>query len=285
MTEFIWMGSGSPLFAELQQLRHAIFTTEFGLPKSFGSSDDRTCLHLLVKKDGQPAACARLARGMGSTFMATTVAVAQPFRGQGIGTQMVREIAEKCRRLGCENLRLTAELDTTAFFKKQGLLPTGIECDVADYTVEIMVAYLDDNPYQVSWLLPGEDISSALELRREVFGKEFGYTNDPDELDPIAYTMLMHQDGAVVACGRVAPLPDGRYKLGKIALSSKLRGGGMGRKLVENLEFKALELGAQEVFLSARHPAMDFYKHIGYIPYGEPFMSGPEPHTDVKKTL
>ena len=82
MTEFFWLGSGSPLFEELTQLRHAIFTTEFGLPKSFGSSDDRTCLHLLVKQDGQPAACARLASGMDSVFMATTVAVAAPFRGK-----------------------------------------------------------------------------------------------------------------------------------------------------------------------------------------------------------
>jgi len=285
MTEFIWMGSGNPLFEELTRLRHAIFTTEFGMPKSFGSSDDRTCLHLLVKQDGQPAACARLARSMGNTFMVTTVAVAQPFRGQGIGTAMVAELVEKCRRLGCEHLRLTAELGTTAFFKKQGWLPTGIECDIADYTVEIMVAYLDDNPYQIEWLLPNQDITPALELRRQVFGKEFGYTNDPDELDPIAHTMLMHQDGQVVACGRVAPLPDGRFKLGKIALSNNLRGGGMGRKLVENLEFKAMELGAQEVFLSARHPAMDFYLHIGYTAYGEPFMSGPELHTDVKKML
>jgi len=285
MTEFIWMGSGNAMYEELQQLRHTIFHLEFGLPQNFGSADDRTCLHLLVKQDGQPAACARLARGMGTVFTATTVAVAKPFRGQGIGTAMLQELAKKSSQLGCESLRLTAELDTVGFFKRRGMIATGIECDIADYTVEIMVAYLDDNPYQISWLLPGQDISEALAVRRQVFGREFGYTNDPDDLDPIAHTMLIHQDGRVVACGRVAPLPDGRYKLGKIALLGELRGGGMGRKLVEALEFKALELGAQEVFLSARHPAMAFYKHIGYTPYGEPFMSGPEPHTDVKKVL
>ena len=285
MTEFIWMGSGNPLFGELQQLRHTIFNTEFGLPKNFGSADDRTCLHLLVKQDSQPAACARLARGIDTVFIATTVAVAKPFRGQGIGSAMLLELAKKSSQLGCECLRLTAELDTVAFFKRRGMISTGMECDVADYTVEILVAYLDDNPYQISWLLPGQDISDALAVRRQVFGKELGYTNDPDELDPIAHTMLIHQDGKVVACGRVAPLPDGRFKLGKIALSGELRGGGMGRKLVEALEFKALELGAQEVFLSARHPAMDFYLHIGYTPCGEPFMEGPEPHTNVTKTL
>ena len=266
MTEFIWMGSGHPLFEELQQLRHSIFTMEFGLPRNLGGADDRTCLHLLARRDGKPVGCARLARGMNTTFMVTTFAVEKECRNQGIGSEMLQEIAEKCRRLGCEALRLTAELDTTAFFKRRGMISTGIECDVADYTVEIMVAYLDDNPYQVNWLRPGQDISPALELRRNVFGKEFGYTNDPDELDPIAHTMLMTQDGKVVACGRVASLPDGRYKLGKIALSSDLRGGGMGRKLVENLEFKAIELGAQEVFLSSRNPALDFYTHIGYTP-------------------
>ena len=285
MTEYIWMGSGNPRFEELQQLRHTIFNTEFGLPKNFGSADDRTCLHLLVKQDGQPAACARLARGMDTVFIATTVAVAKPFRGQGIGSGMLQELAKKSRQLGCECLRLTAELDTVGFFKKRGMIATGMECDIADYTVEIMVAYLDDNPYQISWLRPGQDISDALAVRRQVFGKELGYTNDPDELDPIAHTMLIHQEGKVVACGRVAPLPDGRYKLGKIALSGDLLGGGMGRKLVEALEFKALELGAQKVFLSARHPAMDFYLHIGYTPCGEPFMEGPELHTNVKKTL
>jgi predicted GNAT family N-acyltransferase len=207
------------------------------------------------------------------------------FRGQGIGSAMLQELAKKSSQLGCECLRLTAELDTVGFFKRRGMISTGMECDVADYTVEILVAYLDDNLYQISWLLPGQDISDALAVRRQVFGKELGYTNDPDELDPIAHTMLIHQDGKVVACGRVAPLPDGRFKLGKIALSGELRGGGMGRKLVEALEFKALELGAQEVFLSARHPAMDFYLHIGYTPCGEPFMEGPEPHTNVTKTL
>lgn len=285
MTEFIWMGSGSPRFAELQQLRLAVFHTEFGLPVSFGTADDNTCLHLLVLQDGQPAACARLARGMDTTFLVTTAAVAAPFRGQGIGTAMVGELAEKCRRLGCENLRLTAELGTTAFFKKQGMLPTGIECDVADYTVEIMVAFLDDNPYEVSWIAPGGNIDEALELRRRIFGKEFGYTNDPDELDPLAHTMLIRQEGRVMACGRVALLPDGRCKLGKIAVSPELRGGGMGRKLMENLEFKAKELGFEKVFLSAREPALPFYLHLNYIPFGEPFMVEPEMHQDVEKVL
>ena len=42
MTEFIWMGSGHPLFEELQRLRHSIFTMEFGLPQNFGGADDRT---------------------------------------------------------------------------------------------------------------------------------------------------------------------------------------------------------------------------------------------------
>lgn len=285
MTEFIWMGSGNPLYEELQQLRLSVFHTEFGLPVSFGSTDDRTCLHLLVRQDGQPAACARLARGMGSTFLVTTAAVAKPFRGQGIGKAMVRELVEKSRRLGCEQLRLTAELDTTAFFKKQGMLPTGIECDVADYTVEIMMSYLDDNPYQISWTAPGGDISEALELRRRVFGKEFGYTNDPDELDPLAHVMVIRQEGSTVACGRVAPLPDGRCKFGKIAVSPDLRGGGIGRIILENLECKAVELGFEKVFLSAREPALPFYLHLNYIPFGEPFMVEPEMHQDVEKVL
>lgn len=285
MTEFIWMGSGHPLFEELQQLRQAIFHIEFGMPKSFGSADDRTCLHLLAREDGHPVGCARLERGVGNIFSATTVAVAKEFRGRGIGTALVRQLVEKCRALGCESLRLTAEKDTVPFFRRTGLLSTGMECDVADYTVEILNAWLDDNPYQVRWLQPGQDIAPALALRQEVFGKELGFTNDPDELDPLAHTLLLEQEGRVVACGRVAPLADGRFKLGKIALSADLRGGGMGRKLVENLEFKALELGAQEVFIAARNGALGFYTHLGYTPYGEPYQNGPELHTDVKKVL
>lgn len=285
MTEFFWMGSGNPLFEELQQLRHSIFNTEFGLPKSFGSADDQTCLHLLVRQDGKPAACARLERGMGSVFSATTVAVAKEFRGMGIGSALLNQLVEKSRNLGCENLRLTAEQDTVPFFRRLGMQSTGIECDVSDYTVEILVAYLDDNPYQVSWLQPGQDIAPAVELRDRVFGQELGFPTGTDELDPLAHTLLIQQEGRVVACGRVAPLEDGRFKLGKIALDGQLRGSGMGRKLMENLEFKALELGAQEVFVAARNPALDFYTHLGYIPYGEAYQCGPEPHTDAKKVL
>lgn len=140
-------------------------------------------------------------------------------------------------------------------------------------------------PISSHWILPGGDIAPALALRTEVFGREFGYVNELDDLDPGAHTLLLMQDGQPVACGRVATLPDGRTKFGKIVVRKTLRGQQIGRLVMEHLEAKAVELGRREVFLSAQLVALNFYLHLGYLPQGEEFLVQGKPHQDVGKKL
>jgi len=279
------MGTENPAFEELLALRSRVFLDEMELPREFCEVGDRQSLHLLMRRDGKAAGCLRLARISDATFLASLPAVDQTLRGQGLGRALMEEAARKCIALGGEFLQLLTTHDAMDFFSKLGYFPTGAESDIDDLYIYMMERTLDEGDCVVEWILPGGDISDALEVRSQVFGRELGYTNDPDELDPRAHTLVLRREGQAVACGRVVALEDGRCKLGKVAVLPALRGTGVGRAVLENLEFRAAELGAPEVFLSSRKPMVEFYRHLGYQAGSKETMEGPEPHIDVTKTL
>ena len=71
----------------------------------------------------------------------------------------------------------------------------------------------------------------------------------------------------------------------QVAVDEKLRGIGIGRKLVEFAEINALRLGATEMVLHSRVSAQSFYERLGYRAEGEVFIEVTIPHIKMTKTL
>ena len=78
-------------------------------------------------------------------------------------------------------------------------------------------------------------------------------------------------DGEAVGCVALIPMHDGVYELSKMAVAPKMRGLGVGRKLLEYTIAQARELGAKSLFLgsnSVLSNAVHLYESIGfrYVP-------------------
>ncbi len=139
------------------------------------------------------------------------------------------------------------------------------------------------------WIEGKEDYSDALWIRRIVFMKEQGYSEQMEivpEEDTISQHLVIYDDGKPVACGRL--LPDkkpGSLHAGRIAVLKEKRGTGLGRTVVELLTKKAKEQGAEEVTIGAQEYAVPFYRKCGYIPCSVEYMDGHIPHVMMARTF
>lgn len=125
---------------------------------------------------------------------------------------------------------------------------------------------------QVKWLKGTDNLTDAYEIRFKVFVEEQNVPADIeiDDIDGIAHHLVVYQDGIPVGTGRVFE-QGGRYYLGRIAVLKEYRKQRIGSLIVKLLLQKAFELGAREVHIHAQISALEFYKKLGFIPYGEPF--------------
>ena len=283
MTEMQWT-MGTSHFELPKYIREKVFMQEQGFDCEFDATDS-SALHLSLRADNAPAGCARLYRKEGDLFAIGRVALLPGFRGSGLGRLLMEQSEEKAALMGAARIGLSAQVQASGFYERLGYLPQGEEYLDEHCPHVWMEKALPPQPIEVSWVLPGGDITSALKVRQAVFGDEFGYTGGPDQLDPTSHTLVLTKDGQPVGCGRVTPLADGSFRLGKIALLPALRGQGAGERIMANLEFKALELGATEVFLWAQLVAKGFYLRMGYHSEGEDFLVEGKPHVKMVKTL
>ena len=79
--------------------------------------------------------------------------------------------------------------------------------------------------------------------------------------------LMVSANGEAVGCVALIPMEGGVYELSKMAVSSQLRGMGIGRKLIEYAITQARELGAKSLFLgsSSKLPnAVHLYETVGF---------------------
>ncbi|CAM3671505.1 GNAT family N-acetyltransferase [Smaragdicoccus niigatensis] len=99
-------------------------------------------------------------------------------------------------------------------------------------------------------------------------------------------------DDAVVACGGIRRIPDSpaglvRYEAKDVWVDSSIRGQGLGRRLMAELEVRAVGLGAREIVLDTHEvleAAMKMYVALGYesVP---PYNDNPNPTHWFAKSL
>ncbi len=119
----------------------------------------------------------------------------------------------------------------------------------------------------------GSEFETVKSIRRTVFTQEQGADADTEldahDSEETTEYILLCENGAAVATGRLVPLPDGAYKIGRIAVLATQRGKGTGKALVQALCARAAEKGADTVLVDAQLHAVPFYEKLGFCPTGE----------------
>jgi predicted GNAT family N-acyltransferase len=120
-------------------------------------------------------------------------------------------------------------------------------------------------------------------LRHEVFvvGQDVPEELERDELDAVSDHAVAVVDDQVVGTGRL--LPDGT--IGRMAVSSAVRGQGIGAAVLTVLEERARERGLAAVELHAQVHALGFYDRYGYVPFTEVYLEAGIEHRSMRKEL
>ncbi|WP_305406980.1 GNAT family N-acetyltransferase [Photobacterium leiognathi] len=120
-------------------------------------------------------------------------------------------------------------------------------------------------------------------VREQVFIQE--QQIDPeiefDGLDSEAVHVLVMDGEQPLGTGRI--LADGH--IGRIAIMKAARGQGLGAKVVQALVKYAQQQGYPRVDLGAQTHAVDFYRKLGFMPYGDEFMEANIPHQAMEQML
>ncbi len=156
-----------------------------------------------------------------------------------------------------------------------------------------------DLPAMVKWAIDGDEVEAAFGVRREVFVREQGYTEEQefDEAEAKALHVLAQ---LVPAC---ATTPGAARHLGAarllldatedppVAYVSRLsvigfaRGMGLGRAIVEFVLEGARDMGCVKARAGSQATALDFWARLGFHPTGEEYMDFHVPHEWTERRL
>lgn len=148
-------------------------------------------------------------------------------------------------------------------------------------------------PYMVREAVEPADLQACFAVRKEVFVVEQGVPEDLeyDAYDPGAvHVLAAGADGSVLGTGR---LLHGGVKtgdasvgsLGRLAVTPRARGTGVGTALVRGIEAAARTRGLTAVGLHAQTHALGFYERLGYAAYGPGFLEEGMPHRAMRRAL
>jgi predicted GNAT family N-acyltransferase len=126
-----------------------------------------------------------------------------------------------------------------------------------------------------------------MDLRVKVFVGEQGVdaTEELDDLDESSLQIVGVDDTGVIATCRLRDLGGGEWKLERMAVDRRLRGLGVGARLLEGAEREASARSAREMVLNAQTRAEPFYAAQGYAPEGEIFIEAEIEHIRMRKGL
>jgi putative acetyltransferase len=134
-----------------------------------------------------------------------------------------------------------------------------------------------DSPgIEIRSLGKGEDASAFRSLNEEWITHYFtleksdrAVLGDPDKmiLQKGGHIFMAYFSRQAVGCVALIPMGDGVYELSKMAVSPRLRGLGIGRRLLEHTVKQARLMGAKSLFLGSNaklENAVHLYESIGF---------------------
>ncbi len=121
-------------------------------------------------------------------------------------------------------------------------------------------------------------------ILRKPIGLEFTSEQLAIEYTSIHFAVYTYDDellGTLV----MKPLDDGRIKMRQVAVFPKYQKRGIGQLMVAASETFSKENDYKEIVLSARVPAVQFYKKLGYMVVSELYKEVGIDHYKMSKTL
>ncbi|MBX3643528.1 MAG: YbgC/FadM family acyl-CoA thioesterase [Rubrivivax sp.] len=128
----------------------------------------------------------------------------------------------------------------------------------------------------------------AQAIRTEVFVQE---QRIPKELEwdaadaSCVHAVAYNRFGMALGTGRLLEHAPGVSKIGRMAVRQSLRGGHIGRALLDQLVDCARQRGDRELMLHAQASAAAFYVRAGFSPRGQPFEEAGIPHQEMVRAL
>jgi len=121
-------------------------------------------------------------------------------------------------------------------------------------------------------------------ILREPIGKSVESLKDHHEKHAFHLIGIMHNK--IIACGRLHKNSSIEAQIRYMAVDKKLRGQGLGKKIVEHLEDYASRNQFKTIVLNARDHAIKFYQNSGYEVVG-PYNGSDTgiPHSKMIKKL
>jgi len=133
----------------------------------------------------------------------------------------------------------------------------------------------------------GVELQQAFEVRRQVFVREQGISEDLvfDWHDREALHMVVKDGERVIGSARVQFLADNQAKLERMAILKRYRRKGIGREMLLFLDTIWKDKQVQQVIIHAQLEVVPFYKLCGFDESGLPFREAGIKHIKMRKQV
>ncbi|MEH2288690.1 GNAT family N-acetyltransferase [Nostoc sp.] len=132
-----------------------------------------------------------------------------------------------------------------------------------------------------------EDFPVIKAIRKSVFQEEQGV--DPalefDGKDEISDHLIAYLNLEAVGTARIRYLDDKTAKIERLAVLAKVRGQGIGKKIMENALQVIANQNIPEVVIHAQEYVKNLYKKLDFLEEGEIFEEASIPHVKMRKSL
>lgn len=125
-------------------------------------------------------------------------------------------------------------------------------------------------------------------LRQRVLRSPLGLSLQPEERvaeREHLHFALVDVGDKVMACVSAVLLPQQVAKLRQMAVEPASQGGGLGRRLIQEVEKALISRGIQRIEMHARESAIGFYQNLGYASDGRQFIEVSIPHVKMYKNV
>ncbi|MFL5753320.1 MAG: GNAT family N-acetyltransferase [Bacteroidia bacterium] len=121
--------------------------------------------------------------------------------------------------------------------------------------------------YTVTEPTSTSDFEKYFKLRFEVLRKPWGQaegSEKDDQENESVHAMIKGEQGEALAVCRLQMNDAHTAQVRYMGVKEGMQGKGLGKKIMNYMEGRACEKGAEKVILHARENAVDFYKNCGY---------------------
>lgn len=127
----------------------------------------------------------------------------------------------------------------------------------------------------------------VFELREELLRKPISLSLHDEDLSGEVndHILVAEENNKILACLILTEKDEQTVQLRQMAVSEKLQGTGVGKRLVAYAEQYAVEKGYQRMVLHARIVAKGFYERSGYNVTSDEFTEVGIPHVVMEKDL